>query len=91
MAEQQGQLIGLAYSRGMPCPSRVQMIGFLDDLFVVPDHRCSGAAVALVKAVRVEARLKAGALWAGSPVIKIIGPAASMISRHKKPIGCSMK
>jgi len=56
VAEQQGQLIGLAHFRGMPSPLRGQIIGFLDDLFVVPNHRSSGAAAALIMAVQAEAK-----------------------------------
>ena len=56
MVEQQGQLIGFAHFRGLPSPLRGQMIGFLDDLFVVPDHRAGGAAAALIKAVQAEAK-----------------------------------
>ena len=55
-AEQHGQLVGLAHFRGMPSPLRGQMIGFLDDLLVVPDHRSGGAASALVKALQAKAQ-----------------------------------
>ena len=55
MFEQQGQLVGLAHFRGMSSPLRVQMVGFLDDLFVVPDHR-SGGVAAPIKAVQAEAK-----------------------------------
>ena len=58
VAEQQGQLVGFAHFRGMPSPLRGQMIGFLDDLFVVPDHRSGGAAAALIKAVQAEAKAR---------------------------------
>ena len=51
VAEQQGQLVGFAHFRGMPSPLRGQMIGFLDDLFVVPDHRSGGAAAALARSL----------------------------------------
>jgi len=49
-------LVGFAHFRGMPSPLRGQMIGFLDDLFVVPDHRSGGAAAALILAVQAEAK-----------------------------------
>ena len=55
VAEQQGQLIGLAHFRAMPSPLRGQMIGFLDDLFVTPAHRSDGTAAALITAVQAEA------------------------------------
>ena len=56
VAEQQDQLVGFAHFRGMPSPLRGQMIGFLDDLFVVPDHRSGGTAAALIRAVRAAAK-----------------------------------
>jgi ribosomal protein S18 acetylase RimI-like enzyme len=34
-----GNVVGLAHYRRMPSPLRGQNIGFLDDLFVDPDHR----------------------------------------------------
>jgi Acetyltransferase (GNAT) family. len=91
VVEQRGQLVGLAHFRGMPSPLRGQMIGFLDDLFVTPDHRSSGAAASLIRAVQQRVRPKAGALCVGSPVIIIIGPVACMTSWQKKLIGCYMK
>ena len=56
LAEQQGQLAGLAHFLGMPSPLRGQMVGFLDDLFVLPDHRSGGVAAALITAVQAEAK-----------------------------------
>ena len=56
VAEQSGQLVGFAHFLGMPSPLRGQMIGFLDDLFVVPENRSGGAAVALIKAVQAAAK-----------------------------------
>lgn len=56
VADQQGQLVGFTYFRGMPSSLRGQMVGSLDDLFVVPDHRSGGTAAALIKAVQAEAR-----------------------------------
>ena len=55
VAEQSGQLVGIAHFRGMPSPLRGQMIGFLDDLFVMPESRSAGAA-ALIKAVQATAK-----------------------------------
>ena len=37
--EVDGNIVGLAHYRRMPRPLRGQDIGFLDDLFVDPDHR----------------------------------------------------
>ena len=40
----------------MLSPLRGQMIGFLDDLFVVPENRSSGAAAVLIKAMQAAAK-----------------------------------
>ena len=37
--EQDDKIIGIAHYRKMPSPLRGKYIGFLDDLFVDPDHR----------------------------------------------------
>ena len=37
--EQDNKIIGLAHYRKMPSPLRGKYIGFLDDLFVDPEHR----------------------------------------------------
>ena len=37
--EVDGNIVGLAHYRRMPSPLRGQDIGFLDDLFVDPEHR----------------------------------------------------
>ena len=37
--EVEGNIVGLAHYRKMPSPLRGQDIGFLDDLFVDPEHR----------------------------------------------------
>ena len=58
VAEQKGQLVGFVHFRGMPSPLRGQIIGFLDDLFVVPEHRSGGAAAALIKALQAEAQVQ---------------------------------
>ena len=52
VAEQSGQLVGIAHFRGMPRPLRGQIIGFFDDLFVMPKSRSGGAAEALITAVQ---------------------------------------
>jgi len=56
VAEQPDGLVRLAHFRGMPSPLRGQMIGFLDDLFVMPSHRSNGIAAALITAVQAEAK-----------------------------------
>ena len=56
VAEKQGQLVEFVHFCGMQSLLNEQMIGFLDDLFVVPDH-CSGVAAAvLIKAVQAETK-----------------------------------
>ena len=51
VAEESSQLIGLAHFRAMPSPLRGADVGFLDDLFVDPAQRGSGAAKALILAI----------------------------------------
>ena len=52
VAAQNGlEIIGLAHFRSMPSPLRGAEIGFLDDLFVDPRARGSGAAEALLHEV----------------------------------------
>ena len=49
-----GRLIGLAHFRPFARPLTATTGGFLDDLFVAPETRGSGAADALIEAVRAE-------------------------------------
>ena len=51
-----GRAVGLAHVRACPRPLSGQTIGFLDDLYVVPDARGSGAADALFDALAARAR-----------------------------------
>lgn len=44
-----GAVIGLAHYRAMPSPLRGAEVGFLDDLFVDPEARGSGAGEALLR------------------------------------------
>ena len=53
-----GELVGLAHFRAMPSPLRGAEIGFLDDLFVAPDQRGTGAAEALLRAVDTAAEAR---------------------------------
>ena len=48
VAEDKGQLIGLAHYRAMPSPLRGVNLGFLDDLIVKPQDRGSDAAKLLL-------------------------------------------
>lgn len=56
VAEEGGRLIGLAHFRAFARPLSATIGGFLDDLFVDPSSRGSGAAEALIKAVAEEGR-----------------------------------
>ena len=51
-----GTVIGLAHYRELPRPLSGTAAGFLDDLFVVPEARGSGAADALIEAVTAHGR-----------------------------------
>jgi GNAT superfamily N-acetyltransferase len=51
-----GQVVGLAHFRPFARPLAAAVGGFLDDLFVEPDARGSGAAQALIEAVARVAR-----------------------------------
>lgn len=51
MAEDQGRLVGLAHFRPFARPLSASTGGFLDDLFVDPAQRGSGAAAALIEGV----------------------------------------
>ena len=48
--------MGFAHFRGRRSPLSGQMIGFLDDLFVMADHRSRDGEVALIKVVQLEAK-----------------------------------
>ena len=56
VAEQAGQLLGLAHFRTFSRPLSASTGGFLDDLFVNPGARGSGAAAALIAGVEAEGR-----------------------------------
>ena len=51
VAEDGGRLVGLAHFRAFARPLSASTGAFLDDLFVEPDARGSGAAAALIEAV----------------------------------------
>eukprot|EP00053_Salpingoeca_punica_P001627 m.34273 g.34273 ORF g.34273 m.34273 type:complete len:162 (-) comp11130_c0_seq1:452-937(-) len=50
--EASGRLLGLAHFRQVPRPLTATMTGYIDDLFVAEAARGSGAAQALIAAVR---------------------------------------
>lgn len=56
VAEQDGTVIGLAHFRAFARPLSASTGGFLDDLFVDPALRGSGAAEALLQALATEGR-----------------------------------
>lgn len=62
VAEQDGKLIGLTHYRPFFSPLSANVKGFLDDLFVDPATRGSGAAQALIDAVSAEGREKGWAV-----------------------------
>ena len=51
-----GKLIGFMHYREMPSPLRGSLVGFLDDLYVHPDHRGTGAVQLLFKELKGIAR-----------------------------------
>ena len=62
IAEQNGTLIGLTHFRPFFSPLSANVKGFLDDLFVGPDTRGSGAAQALIDAVSAHGHMKGWAV-----------------------------
>ena len=62
VAELDGQLIGLTHYRPFSSPLAANVRGFLDDLFVDPTARGSGAAQGLIDAVSDVGREKGWAL-----------------------------
>jgi GNAT superfamily N-acetyltransferase len=56
VAEVEGVLVGLAHFRAFARPLSASVGGFLDDLFVDPEARGTGAAKALIGAVEAEGR-----------------------------------
>ena len=62
VAEQDGALIGLTHFRPFFSPLSANVKGFLDDLFVDPATRGSGAAQALIDAVSAHGREKGWAV-----------------------------
>lgn len=58
VAEADGALVGLAHFRPYSRPLAAAQGGFLDDLFVAPEARGSGAAEALIRAIEAEGRAR---------------------------------
>ena len=54
--EQDNKIIGLAHYRKMPSPLRGKYIGFLDDLFVDPNHRRKGIGEKMIEELNVISR-----------------------------------
>jgi GNAT superfamily N-acetyltransferase len=61
-----GRAVGIAHVRACPRPLTGATMGFLDDLYVSPDARGSGAADALFEALAERARER------GWPVIRLL-------------------
>ncbi|HIF61543.1 MAG TPA: GNAT family N-acetyltransferase [Candidatus Pelagibacter sp.] len=56
--EVDGNIAGLAHYRRMPSPLRGQYIGFLDDLFVDPDHRGKGIGEKILNELKIISKSK---------------------------------
>lgn len=56
VAEENGKIVGFTHYRPFTSTLKACTNGFLDDLFVSPDARGSGAAAALIEAVCAEGR-----------------------------------
>ena len=52
VSSSEGELIGFMHFREMPSPLRGSLIGFLDDLYVHPNHRGTGAVQCLFKELK---------------------------------------
>ena len=50
--EQDNKIIGIAHYRKMPSPLRGKYIGFLDDLFVEPNHRKKGVGEKMINEIK---------------------------------------
>ena len=50
--EQNNKIIGIAHYRKMPSPLRGKYIGFVDDLFVDPNHRKMGVGEKMIKEIK---------------------------------------
>ena len=55
LAKENDHAIGLIHYREMPSPLRGCSVGFLDDLFVLPEHRGSGVVQKLYACLKAEA------------------------------------
>ncbi len=54
--DESGELVGLMHFREMPSPLRGARVGFLDDLFIKPSCRGSGAVAVMFDALDAAAR-----------------------------------
>lgn len=59
IARDQGKIVGLAHFRSMLSPLRGAKVGFLDDLFVAPDHRGKGIVDSLFEGLQQRAKAEA--------------------------------
>lgn len=56
VAEEAGFLVGLAHFRRMPSPLRGEYLGFLDDIFVLPQKRGGLVAKKLILKIKIMAK-----------------------------------
>ena len=82
----QGNLVGFMHFREMPSPLRGSLIGFLDDLYVHPDHRGSGVVQSLFKELKSLAERKIGRMLGGLLQVIIIGREQFMIRFQEQSI-----
>ena len=52
----ENELIGFMHYREMPSPLRGKLVGFLDDLFVQPDYRGTGAVQLLFGELKIQSK-----------------------------------
>jgi len=79
-----GKLIGFMHYREMPSPLRGSLVGFLDDLYVHPDHRGTGAVQLLFKELKRIAKKMVGRMYAGLQPLTTIEHAQFMIRFQKQ-------
>ena len=75
----QGKLVGFMHFREMPSPLRGALIGFLDDLYVHPEHRGSGMVQSLFKELKSLAKRMIGHMLDGLLQVIIRGREQFMI------------
>jgi GNAT superfamily N-acetyltransferase len=87
VADDDGTLVGIAHYRAFMRPLAAATGLFLDDLFVSPTARGTGAAAALIEAVRGQQRRRAILSCAGSQRLTMHVRGAFMTRSRKQVIG----